>query len=463
MSFVSEPDTFFSKKDGEMLAELRSEQEAERFVLANQPKAMGYCVGSPEYGGVIRVFARGSAKSHGEGWVTHTYHPEFDHNPEEDGPLFVDGFAESDDAGAQGHKWKRPGRNEGVHDEDHLSVFTTVSPNDLDQGELGDCWLISSLATVAEYPDFVMQLIDQQHIPRNGKYAVNLFDFAQGRMVKVEVDDRFPSAKHECAFVKITHDGELWPCIMEKAFAKMYGGYEKLDGGHAGFAFAAMSGSQAYGVEAVMYEKVDGQNVWNEWPARWTSNDTQSNAFTQGVRSQLSGEQLLALLEQYDAQNFPMCVCSHSGSDSDTNSKGIVQGHAFSLIQVKQNIAGSGVDLLQIRNPWGDVGMGEWAGEWSDNDGKWEEHPEVAQALGYVPQDDGLFWIDWFDFQDNYKKVWAVKKSLGTNRAKNLALKHMDPGFEHSEPSFFSYGLSRKKGKGGFGSAIANALGCLAK
>ena len=59
--------------------------------------------------------------------------------------------------------------------------------------------------------------------------------------------------------------------------------------------------------------------------------------------------------------------------------------------------------FIKIRNPWGEEGA--WLGEWSDASPKWEEHPEVEQAMkedteiGFDRTNpDGTFWMIWEDF-----------------------------------------------------------------
>merc|ERR1711918_227399 len=44
------------------------------------------------------------------------------------------------------------------------------------------------------------------------------------------------------AFAHITQDGEIWPCIIEKAFAKMAGSYAKLEGGSPCLALGMLTG-----------------------------------------------------------------------------------------------------------------------------------------------------------------------------------------------------------------------------
>jgi hypothetical protein len=59
---------------------------------------------------------------------------------------------------------------------------------------------------------------------------------------------------------------------------------------------------------------------------------------------------------------------SPSGSDTDVSNLGIVQGHAYSILDIAEI---DGTKLLQLRNPWGD--STEWKGAWSDTSSKWTE------------------------------------------------------------------------------------------
>ena len=41
-------------------------------------------------------------------------------------------------------------------------------------------------------------------------------------------------------------------------------------------------------------------------------------------------------------------------SGSDTNmTDGIVDGHAYSVLTYRDNVAGTEIDLIKVRNPWG--------------------------------------------------------------------------------------------------------------
>lgn len=60
-----------------------------------------------------------------------------------------------------------------------------------------------------------------------------------------------------------------------------------------------------------------------------------------------------------------LCASSHHGKDTDKNALGIVQGHAYSILDA---CSIDGFKLIQLRNPWG---SSEWKGAWSDNSKEW--------------------------------------------------------------------------------------------
>ena len=115
-------------------------------------------------------------------------------------------------------------------------------------------------------------------------------------------------------------------------------------------------------------------------------------------------EEVFELLEDFDDFN---CIMGASASEpagggeaiaghSETRGhEGIVYGHAYSLLQAEDDICGTGIDLVQLRNPWG---SGEMTGAWSDHSPLWDKYPQVRDYCGHVAQDDGTFWISKEDF-----------------------------------------------------------------
>lgn len=384
---------------------------------------MGYTGGED---GVYHVVKIGTQKYEAEGYKIHIYKmalPSVNDYPD----IFTDDFADGEEIEGE---WLRPGRGEGLADDVQvLSLFSSANPVDLGQGALSDCWLISAFAAMAEYPEALMNIFDQKTIALDGKYSVNLYSFEQQCLVKVVVDDRIPASEGAALCAQISQDGELWPCILEKAFAAytkpvdgeeggdgLLGGYKGMDGGHACFAMAVMTGC----TDLEVFCREDG--TYGLYNPKWTVDNSQAIDYGELMKSR-SDEEMLQLLNEYDNLSYLMCCGSADGSDRTKNSKGIVQGHAYTLLRVELNVADSGIDLVQARNPWGES---EWTGRWSDSSELWDAHPEVKAALQHVAEEDGMFWMEWRDFVQNYPEIVICKQTMGKNRSKLASVQRAD-------------------------------------
>lgn len=86
----------------------------------------------------------------------------------------------------------------------------------------------------------------------------------------------------------------------------------------------------------------------------------------------------------WDDAEFIMCCATNSGSDDD----GVVDCYGYTVLQcvnVPAEGGGEGEqhDLIQVRNPWRNLGLkfGEGGLQWGHGGPGWAEHPEVKVAL----------------------------------------------------------------------------------
>lgn len=101
-----------------------------------------------------------------------------------------------------------------------------ISPDDINQGALGDCWFLSAASSIAEFPGRMEKVFlnSKSALNRPGIYGVNLYTL--GVPHTVIVDDYLPlNSENKTLFAAPGTDKSLWVTILEKAFAKYYGNY----------------------------------------------------------------------------------------------------------------------------------------------------------------------------------------------------------------------------------------------
>ena len=104
------------------------------------------------------------------------------------------------------------------------------------QGLLGDCWLLSAIAVVAQRPDRLQRIFAPMEGAPDGCVRVQLF--VAGAWQTITTDDRLPcDAEGRLLYARSLELHETWVPLLEKCFAKLYGTYEHLI---SGFADAAM-------------------------------------------------------------------------------------------------------------------------------------------------------------------------------------------------------------------------------
>ena len=267
-------------------------------------------------------------------------------------------------------------------------LFSSISPDDIAQGALGDCWLLAGLATLAERPHLVQNCFLTRSFSPRGKYTLRLYDSKAKRFRNVTIDDHIPiDDAGEPRFSKIKGN-EMYPLLIEKAFAKMRGGYKKLDGGYTLDAMQTITGFSGGFFTAKDLKGAD------------------PHFFTKLRRLFDSG-----------------CIlsCGSKGKD-ETLERGresvqgsIVGGHAYSILGMYEPLlTGEKVQLLKLRNPWGGF---EWQGAWSDKSSKWDEYPGVRVELGRPADvDDGTFFIPYKDWAALFDQVDVLYPSTDVSQ-----------------------------------------------
>ncbi|CAO1383373.1 unnamed protein product [Diamesa hyperborea] len=248
---------------------------------------------------------------------------------------------------------------------------------DVQQGELGDCWLLAAAANLTQDTKLFFRVVPDDNSFEDSYAGIFHFRFWQyGKWVDVVVDDRLPTYRGELMYMHSTEKNEFWSALLEKAYAKLHGSYEALKGGTTCEALEDFTG----GVTE-MYEL-------KEAPGN-----------------------LFQIIEKGFERNS-MMGCSiepDPGVNEAETPQGLIRGHAYSITKaqmvdiVTPNTTGK-IPLLRMRNPWGNEA--EWNGPWSDKSPEWRYIPEhTKEEIGLTFDHDGEFWMSFRDFLKFFDRI----------------------------------------------------------
>ena len=294
-----------------------------------------------------------------------------------------------DDRDLNGIGWMRPSSYLPAEQRTFITTFNQdIRPDDVDQGQLGDCWFLCAVASLAEKPEKIKDIfrhpVSVEVAKREralGAYRVTLNK--NGWWEVIILDDYLPCVGNAPVFAKCSEDPcELWPSLLEKAYAKLHGSYASITGGDALLALQDLTGYPVTRFDT-------------EWSAATTDAVQAASLFSQVLKYDQEG--YLINLNTPGVDNSAYMGVHHAKNSKDFEEEytriGLGMGHAYSVMRVVE----SGPHrLMQIRNPWGNDK--EWNGAWGDHDAKWQEFPDVAKQCGFTgPKADGSFWMHYDD------------------------------------------------------------------
>lgn len=241
-----------------------------------------------------------------------------------------------------------------------------VSPHDVDQGLLGDCFVLGSVMAVARVrPDLIESMIRDNG---DGTYAVRFYE-ADGREITKTVDtDTYFSQKNTPyrLYARTKDERELWPLLVEKAYAAMQPqGYETLDaGGYSSDVLAAITG-----------KRVQTRLV----------NPALADTNFASVKTALAERRAVVAITQ-----------SPDGQAGTYEDGGLLMNHAYAVLGVEEQ---GGEKYIVLRNPWGNL---EFARGTYGND-------IDVTGDGVVDGDDGNFRMRLDDFAARFSLMSIVQ------------------------------------------------------
>ena len=187
----------------------------------------------------------------------------------------------------------------------------------------------------------------------------------KGKWMTIDMDESVPYLYDKPAFTK-SIDNEFWVILLEKAWAKLYTSYKRIEAGYPEEALHDLTGAPIKQIY-MKHESFDKEGDWN-------------------------------YLVMASRREYSMVASSLPGSDTNKSMSGVVQGHAYTFLNATPlNAGGQQERIVQLRNPWG---KGEFTGKWSDHDENWNYVDESEkQRIGFNPnKNDGIFFMTYDDF-----------------------------------------------------------------
>ena len=145
-----------------------------------------------------------------------------------------------------------------------LSGADGMTPDDINQGALGNCWFLSGASAVAEENGRMEKVFlnKDKDLNAQGVYGVNLYNL--GVPQTVMVDDYLPLYKNwkgdlATYFSDFGGDNSMWTAIIEKAFAKFHGNYAHIEGGDPGKAVQVLTGGPVVQYD---HKEISADDLW---------------------------------------------------------------------------------------------------------------------------------------------------------------------------------------------------------
>jgi len=180
--------------------------------------------------------------------------------------------------------------------------------------------------------------------------------------VAINIDDRLPTrykySNSVTDFVpygagKSTH-GAWWMPLLEKAFAKLNGNYDRTEGGSGFEVLRQLTNKPVF---YMMHNKIAERHI--------------------------SEDQMFNFFHKMHQEDYPMTVgCCNTNPAPD----GLISGHVYTLLDTVEL---DGVKLAKVRDPWSSE---SYSGPWSDSDTSIWTEDRLARA-GHTLGDDGVFFM----------------------------------------------------------------------
>ena len=279
-----------------------------------------------------------------------------------------------------------------------------ISHEQIEQGSLGNCYLMSLIASISHFPKLIIGEKDKNtpHLLFNIEYGdigyYEIMFFIDGNFKIIIIDDYIPFFKESgnTVFGK-SSENCYWVNLVEKAYSKICGGYTSMNVDENKNTYDHFQVFTGY--------KCERFTLYDEENDKFIINKNEINHIFKIIEENLKNEN----------KKFNIIITTGTPDEN----KGILleenympYKHSFSILDskiIKINKDKDEMKLLLINNPWGrnvyDGGLGKYCLE-NLNDDVINLKPYIENNLN---SEDGTFWIDYDTFVKNYISINVCK------------------------------------------------------
>jgi len=238
--------------------------------------------------------------------------------------------------------------------------MASIRPDHIQQGELGDCYFLAAVASLASHPQGQLAIFNMIQEHSDGRFTVTFPG-------KEPVTFQAPTDAELSMYSNSGRDG-LWLAVLEKAYA-------------------VQRNDNAWLIQrSNPYEKIGNGDTLAEGIRAATGSSTRSDILKATPLRNLRLNLRLALQQQRVVTAAVMNNLNPF-SDNDRTANGLPKGHAYSILWYD-----AASDQITVRNPWGSTEVLDENGRTRDgvNDGTFKMSlTEFQQTFDLVTYQEG--------------------------------------------------------------------------
>lgn len=311
-------------------------------------------------------------------------------------------------------------------------IREVARPEDVCQGALGNCWFAGALSVVAQLPQLIDRICLTKELNPNGVYHLRLCH--AGQWLDLVVDDLFPTSQvcegtTDGRLVSFSRGGnlcylggarrQLWPPLVEKAAAKLFGCYGALKGGTFAEALALFTGypTQKLRLYIPKMQRMERAQRRQAKQERRTQLLLQGQDVPDDQSDDSDDDDLnwSKLVSCKDAGYLLGLGCSEESCEKPKHhiveEMGLQAPHAYGILDLAEvNVNGKTEHLVKIRNPWGQNAPRTWKGKWGKDWDGWtpelQKQLKVVNSSGVLMDDPmSIFWMAFEDLKEYFSHV----------------------------------------------------------